>query len=44
MENRIITLQKEISEDLWVIRQYLYLQISEIEKKIKKLENMVENG
>jgi len=39
MEDRIITLQKEIIEDLWVIRGILYQQLTDIEKKIKKLES-----
>ena len=35
MEDRLITLQKEIVEDFGVIRQNLYPQITDIEKKIK---------
>jgi len=42
MEDRLITLQKEIVEDLWAIRGYLYITITEIEQKIKKLEKMME--
>lgn len=41
-EDRIITLQKEITEDLWAIRGYLYNTISEIEGKIRKLEKIME--
>lgn len=37
-EDSIKTLQKEIVEDLWTIRGYLYNTISELEKKIKLLE------
>lgn len=41
MEDKVITLQKEIVERLWVIRADLYKDISEIEIKIKKLEKIV---
>jgi len=44
MEDRVITLQKEIVEEMWHLRAILYSQISEIEKKIKKLEKMAKTN
>jgi len=42
MEDRLITLQKEITSDLWALRGFLYIQTTNIEKKIKRLEQMME--
>jgi len=41
--DKIIELQKEITEDLWQIRFNLYNQIKEIEKKIEKLKKIGED-